>query len=601
MEKKNAKGRFRLFIMFLLSFNVGGYTQMTNFAQSQALDPFNLLFPPTGLTFVTEPGNNTPVDITWSSAGTGATYKWKFGAPSVSNVILNLPSNNSGTATALTVTPAAVDGILAGLGLNPGDSVSGQWAVWAFRGNDSLRSVQAFNITFKRKIILTPFNLLFPPTGITFLSDPANSNPINITWSSSVAGATYKWKFGAPSVSNVILNLPSNNNGTQTSLTVTPAAVDGILAGLGLNPGDSVAGQWAVWAYNGIDSLRSSQVFNITFKRKPLLNSFALLFPPSGITLVTSPENNSLVNINWRRSGNGVTYKWKFGAPNISSPILSLSSNSGGSDTVLTVTPAAVDGILAGLGLNPGDSVAGQWTVWAFNGVDSLRSAQVFNITFRRSSLVGFNLLFPPTGLTFISNPTNTSPVNITWSKSAQGVTYKWKFGAPEISNVILSLPSNNNGSDTVLTVTPSAVDGILAGLGLNPGDSVAGKWAVWAFLNGDSLKSSQTFNITFKRDNQISISQIGTNLPDKYALEQNYPNPFNPSTSIRFSVPEKSFVSLKVFDLTGKEVNSLVNEVVNPGNYEYKFDGSVLTSGVYFYRIRTNSFTETKRMTLIK
>jgi len=114
-------------------------------------------------------------------------------------------------------------------------------------------------------------------------------------------------------------------------------------------------------------------------------------------------------------------------------------------------------------------------------------------------------------------------------------------------------------------------------------------------------LKSSQTFNITFKRDNQISISQIGTNLPDKYALEQNYPNPFNPATSIRFSVPEKSFVSLKVFDLTGKEVNSLVNEVVNPGNYEYTFDGSILTSGVYFYRITTNSFTETKRMTLIK
>jgi len=169
------------------------------------------------------------------------------------------------------------------------------------------------------------------------------------------------------------------------------------------------------------------------------LNSFALLFPPAGITLVTSPENNAPVNINWRKSGNGASYKWKFGAPNISSTILSLSSNNGGTDSVLTVTPAAVDGILAGLGLNPGDSVAGQWAVWAYNGVDSLRSAQVFNITFRRSRLAGFNLLFPPTGLTFVSNPTNTSPVNITWSKSAQGVTYKWKFGAPELSNVILS------------------------------------------------------------------------------------------------------------------------------------------------------------------
>jgi hypothetical protein len=81
-------------------------------SEIQALNPFNLLFPPTGLRLETEPGNNTPIDITWTSAGANATYKWKFGAPMISSVILNLPSNNNGTATALTVTPAAVDGIL---------------------------------------------------------------------------------------------------------------------------------------------------------------------------------------------------------------------------------------------------------------------------------------------------------------------------------------------------------------------------------------------------------------------------------------------------------------------------------------------------------
>ncbi|MBK8553398.1 MAG: hypothetical protein IPL53_20975 [Ignavibacteria bacterium] len=353
-------------------------------------------------------------------------------------------------------------------------------AISFFGFNTSDRTLLAKEIN--ERAVINPFNLLFPPTGLNFLADANNTSAVNITWSSSTQGVTYRWKFGAPTISSVILNLPSNNNGSDTVLTVTPAAVDGILAGLGVTPGQSVAGEWAVWAYQAGDSLKSTQTFNITFKRKAVLNPFSLLFPPTGLTLVTSPENNALININWRKSGTGATYKWKFGAPTISSVILSLSSNDTGNDTVLTVTPAAVDGILAGLGLNPGDSVAGQWAVWSYNGTDSLKSTQTFQITFRRSTLTGFNLLFPPTGLTFVSNPAITTPVNINWSKSAAGVTYKWKFGAPDINNVILNLGSNNNGADTMLTVTPAAVDGILAGLGLNAGDSAVGKWAVWAF-----------------------------------------------------------------------------------------------------------------------
>jgi hypothetical protein len=473
-------------------------------------------------------------------------------------------------------------------------------SVISFFGFSSInKDIQAKDIN--DVAVINPFNLLFPPTGLTFVSDAANTSPINITWSRSSAGVTYRWKFGAPNISNVILNLPSNNGGADTLLTVTPAAVDGILAGLGLNPGESASGEWAVWAYEGTDSLKSNQTFNITFKRKAVLNPFSLLFPPTGLTLVTSPENNAIININWRKSGTGATYKWKFGAPSISSVILSLPSNNSGNDTVLTVTPAAVDGILAGLGLNPGDSVAGQWAVWSYNGTDSLKSAETFQITFRRSRLSGFSLLFPPTGLTFVSNPTNTTPVNITWSKSADGVSYKWNFGAPDISNTILSLPSNNSGADTILTVTPAAVDGILAGLGLNPGDSVAGQWAVWAFLDGDSLKSAQTFNITFRRDNQIGIQQIGTEIPGSFALSQNYPNPFNPATIIRFSIPKNSFVSLKVYDLAGKEISNLINENLTAGIYETDFDGSGITSGVYFYRLQTDDFNDTKRMTLIK
>jgi ELWxxDGT repeat protein len=89
--------------------------------------------------------------------------------------------------------------------------------------------------------------------------------------------------------------------------------------------------------------------------------------------------------------------------------------------------------------------------------------------------------------------------------------------------------------------------------------------------------------------------------LPTAYTLQQNYPNPFNPTTVISFSVPQSVFVTLKVYDLLGKEKATLVNEDKPVGNYSVNFDASNLSSGVYFYQLRTGSSVETKRMMLIK
>jgi hypothetical protein len=96
-------------------------------------------------------------------------------------------------------------------------------------------------------------------------------------------------------------------------------------------------------------------------------------------------------------------------------------------------------------------------------------------------------------------------------------------------------------------------------------------------------------------------IVNLSSEIPGKYSLHQNYPNPFNPSTSIRFDLPKQGFVSLKVFDISGREVAELVKEELSAGVYEYNFDGSELGSGVYFYKLTTNNFSETKRMVLVK
>jgi len=102
-----------------------------------------------------------------------------------------------------------------------------------------------------------------------------------------------------------------------------------------------------------------------------------------------------------------------------------------------------------------------------------------------------------------------------------------------------------------------------------------------------------------------VSVQNISTEVPSAYSLKQNYPNPFNPATKIKFdvaSVKQASLlVTLKVYDVSGREVKTLVNESLQPGTYETTFDGSKLNSGVYFYKLTSGDFTETKRMLLIK
>jgi hypothetical protein len=89
--------------------------------------------------------------------------------------------------------------------------------------------------------------------------------------------------------------------------------------------------------------------------------------------------------------------------------------------------------------------------------------------------------------------------------------------------------------------------------------------------------------------------------MPSSYSLSQNYPNPFNPTTNVKFSILNSGDVKIVVYDVQGREVQTLVNERLNAGTYEVKFDGSSLNSGVYFYRLTTEGFTETKKMLLIK
>ena len=110
-------------------------------------------------------------------------------------------------------------------------------------------------------------------------------------------------------------------------------------------------------------------------------------------------------------------------------------------------------------------------------------------------------------------------------------------------------------------------------------------------------------YGVVIKTSNGDATTAINTNTETakNFILKQNYPNPFNPVTNLEFGISKLGFVSLKIYDVLGKEVAVIVNNNVNPGTYKYNFDGSNLVSGVYFYRLEAGDFTDVKRMVLVK
>ncbi len=97
------------------------------------------------------------------------------------------------------------------------------------------------------------------------------------------------------------------------------------------------------------------------------------------------------------------------------------------------------------------------------------------------------------------------------------------------------------------------------------------------------------------------NINPISAEIPSGFSLHQNYPNPFNPTTKIKFAIPKSSLVKLTVYDILGRHVAELVNQSLNAGVYEYEWSGAELSSGIYFYKLSTHNYTETRRMVLVK
>ncbi len=133
-------------------------------------------------------------------------------------------------------------------------------------------------------------------------------------------------------------------------------------------------------------------------------------------------------------------------------------------------------------------------------------------------------------------------------------------------------------------------------------GQSSAGVWRLKIRdMSGVSGGMLSSWGIQINNSPVIGIQNVSAEVPERFSLGQNYPNPFNPMTNVKIQMPKSGFVSLKVFDITGKEVAVLVNQELNAGVYNVDFDASNLSSGTYFYRMETAGFKDVKKMVVVK
>lgn len=645
------------------------------------LMPFNLNTPAASITVTTLPGSTETVTFNWDTSRANASYKWIFGSPNAtSRQIVKTAGSNS-----LTLTLGELDNLLAGLGVAPNQQLVGQWDVWAFRNNmpdnDSLKAANGPRaITLKRGLpALAAFNLVTPADNSTITTSVFNGSPVVFNWNKSGSGAKYKLKFGV-TLTTPLITIPSNNSGFDSTWTIPNNSLDMILATAGVNPGDQIAGVWSVYAYNGLDSLKAVQTWNLILKRQAK-GDWIVAYDSSSANGRTSKDSVTyylgsmgktfdLFNKGSQTSTSAISFKgykgviWLGEGTSVMSAVQKdsikayLDAGTSGSKSKLAVfsedfgyqfdrtgstnidssfarqylgivymldRPAsgAAQGLVGDF-INAGqpDSTVGSWPdvlQASWNG-----GVRLYKFRTLDADGNGFGVVRATNNVAVMGSDiralrvANDSPDPLTVLRIFRGVL---NF-VDQVPVELTSFTANANGNAVVLnwgTATETNNKGFSV-----ERKSQNGTFSEVAFINGKGT-TTETQNYMFT-DKELAVgtytyrlkqvdyngaseysSEINVDLtsPVSFSLSQNYPNPFNPSTTIKFTLAVDSKVSLKIFNILGEEVFSKFQDLKS-GYHTVNFNGSSLSSGIYFYRLDatgTNGaeFTSVKKMTLIK
>lgn len=255
------------------------------------------------------------------------------------------------------------------------------------------------------------------------------------------------------------------------------------------------------------------------------------------------------------------------------------------------------------------ENVLRQWNVFdTVNARERTRNIRiksfqnVFNPFIDHPELADRIKSFYTTGNTTAKGRIAAAPRAITYDTTFAGDTNSYYLAIMNYGTALLTINSIVSNSDKfVVEFVPSSIGtGMLAyaKIKFKPTAAYTSYSGILTITNSDS---NITVNMTGISKQTLGIEPIGNSIPTEYNLTQNYPNPFNPETNIKFSLPKSSFVNLSVYDLSGKKVSSLIESNLSSGEYSIQFNASNLSSGVYFYKLTTEEYSNVKRMTVIK
>ena len=225
-----------------------------------------------------------------------------------------------------------------------------------------------------------------------------------------------------------------------------------------------------------------------------------------------------------------------------------------------------------------------------------------FNVASNNPAVMnGFNIKLQNTALTSLSGFVNDGWITVysgTYNVPGSGLQfinlttpYYWDGSGNLLIEVCFNNASWTNNSLVYSSPAPNMT--IHQHVDLPTGDGCVD-------ITSGSVQTTRP-NICFNSTIISGVNNNNKNVPDKYSLSQNYPNPFNPATSIKYQLPKNSYVKIKIFDILGKEITTLVSQKQNAGVYIVDWNATQYPSGVYFYKMETENFIDVKRMILVK
>ncbi|MDD5362443.1 MAG: T9SS type A sorting domain-containing protein [Ignavibacteria bacterium] len=363
---------------------------------------------------------------------------------------------------------------------------------------------------------------------------------------------------------NVTMNISSviNNSPVYSYTSAVSNVAPGECRQVTFQNWISTAGNYRITIFTSLagDQNRNDDTLRKEITIMPLPQTPMLISPVNGASNLYTD-----VVINWNKSVSAEQYYYQFASDAAFNNIVRKDSSI--TDTVTSVCV-----------LNP--STTYYWRVRAKNHVGSSDFSAV-----RSLRTMGFpntvNLCSPA------NNSSNISiPVTLNWYKASEQ--------SKSINNYLVKIVTDTVTYGSIVTKVTS--DTTVSASGLIPYTQYF--WRVSARNQLGWGTNSVWWKFT---TGSVGISNITSEIPSVYKLYSNYPNPFNPVTAIKFDVPENVFVKIRIYDITGKEISTPVNEFLKAGSYRTDWNASSYSSGVYYYRIETGKYSETRKMILVK